>query len=68
VNIEETYNIHKKINCVFKYFKSKYLCNKGIHNYIICPKGRLNYVWKCYCCGKEEVIKSERSNKRNVFN
>ena len=33
MNIEETYNIHKKINCVFPFFKSKLLCKKGIHNY-----------------------------------
>lgn len=35
MNIEETYNIHKKINCVFPFFKSKWLCKKNKHNYEI---------------------------------
>ena len=33
MNIEETYNIHKKINCVFPHFKSKWLCKHNKHNY-----------------------------------
>ncbi len=37
MNIDETYNIHKKINCVFPFFKSKFLCKKGIHNYCVNP-------------------------------
>ena len=35
MTLEETYNIHKKINCVLLFFKSKWLCKKGIHNYRI---------------------------------
>lgn len=35
--LKETYNIHKKINCVVPFFKSKKLCKKGIHNYRIKP-------------------------------
>lgn len=35
MTIEETYNIHKKISCIFPKFKSKKLCQKGIHNYHI---------------------------------
>lgn len=35
MKIEETFNIHKKINCVFPFFKSKWLCKKGLHNYHI---------------------------------
>lgn len=31
--MNNTYNIHKKINCIFPFFKSKFLCNKGIHNF-----------------------------------
>lgn len=38
MRLNETYNIHKKINCIFPFFKSKYLCKKGIHNYILNPK------------------------------
>ena len=33
--LEETYNIHKKLNCIFPFLKLKFLCNKGIHNYRI---------------------------------
>ena len=33
MRIEETYNIHKTINCIFPHFKSKFLCKKGKHNY-----------------------------------
>ena len=35
MKLSETYNIHKKINCIFPFFKSKHLCKKGIHNYRI---------------------------------
>lgn len=35
MKLEETYNIHKKINHVLPFFKSKRLCNKGIHNYVL---------------------------------
>lgn len=38
MKLEETYNIHKNINSIFPFFKSKRLCKKGIHNYIINPK------------------------------
>ena len=69
MTIEETYNIHKEINCTFPKFKSKWLCKKGIHNYRIGLKPTLETIpsndalkqhifrykkfWKCYCCGKE---------------
>lgn len=33
MRLEDTYNIHKKINCILPFFKSKKLCKKGIHNY-----------------------------------
>lgn len=33
MTIDETFNIHKKINCMLPFFKSKLLCKKGIHNY-----------------------------------
>lgn len=33
MTIDETYNIHKKMNCALPFFKSKLLCKKGIHNY-----------------------------------
>lgn len=35
MKLNDTYNVHKKINSVFPFFKSKYLCKKGIHNYLI---------------------------------
>lgn len=37
MEISKTYNLHKKINCVFPFFKSKFLCRKGIHNYQFTP-------------------------------
>ena len=37
MKLNETYNIHKKINCIFPSFKSQFLCKKGIHNYRINP-------------------------------
>lgn len=70
MGLEDTYNIHKKINCILPFFKSKKLCKKGIHNYVINHK---HYVipqiaktircehrdlinLKCICCGKEEKL------------
>lgn len=41
MRLEETYNIHKSINCVFPFFKSKRLCKKGIHNYRINPQRKI---------------------------
>ena len=38
MRLEDTYNKHKKINCIFPWFKSKRLCEKGIHNYRINPR------------------------------
>jgi hypothetical protein len=38
MKLEKTYNIHKKINCILPFFKSKYLCKKEIHNYRINPQ------------------------------
>lgn len=38
----ETYNIHKKINCIFPHFKSKWLCKHNKHNFQI--KSRINYI------------------------
>lgn len=37
MKLDETYNIHEKINCIFPFFKSQFLCKKGIHNYRINP-------------------------------
>ena len=60
MNIDDTYNIHKKINCVFPHFKSEKLCKKGKHNYQlhskIIKKGNdiiWKTYWQCYCCGKK---------------
>lgn len=64
MNIEDTYNIHKTINCIFRKFKSKWLCKKGLHNFRINPNYKnLEWNWKCYCCGKE-VIKSDKDRFR----
>ena len=59
MTIEETYNIHKKINCTLPFFKSKWLCKKGIHNYMIFANKKDNYkmYWKCRCCGK--IVKGD---------
>lgn len=46
MKLKETYNIHKKINCIFPFFKSKYLCRKGIHNYRINTEIRV--IPHCY--------------------
>ena len=55
--IDQTYNIHKKINCVFPKFKSKMMCKAGKHNYRVYSttkdEDRVPY-WKCYCCGNTE--------------
>lgn len=51
MKIDETYNIHKKINCIFPFFKSKLLCKKGLHSYQISNQG-----WICACCGRREKI------------
>lgn len=66
MRINETYNIHKIINCIFPFFKSKAMCKRGIHNYIINPRRfeipetiitRHKVIdttnLKCLCCGKE---------------
>lgn len=57
MTINETYNIHKIINCMLPHFKSKWLCKREKHNYqIYCCKKKKEYVifWKCNCCGKKE--------------
>lgn len=52
MRLEDTYNEHKKINCTFPWFKSKRLCEKGIHNYRINPQYEIKaeveeiYSWK----------------------
>ena len=38
MKIEEIGNVHRNINCIFPWFKSKRLCEKGIHNYRINPQ------------------------------
>lgn len=41
MKLEETYNIHKNLNSIFPFFKSKKLCKKGIHNYRINPQHKI---------------------------
>ena len=68
MRLVETYNIHKNINSILPFYKSKRLCKKGLHNYLINPKVEYEYIYgknyvqkkqidktnfKCYCCGKE---------------
>ena len=72
--IEETYNIHKNLWCMFPKFKSKWLCKHGKHNFQLQRrKSRiaeftiygLKYktydetIWKCRCCGIEELYDEE---------
>jgi hypothetical protein len=69
MNLEETYNIHKKINCIFPFFKSKFLCKRGIHNYLI--NSRISIFPRLY---EEEgefakittVIEYNRINETNL--
>jgi ribosomal protein L37AE/L43A len=62
MNIEETYNIHKKINCVFPFFKSKLLCKKGIHNYQLKRKQK-ETIWQCRCCKAETKFEGGNTNE-----
>lgn len=39
MKIDETYNIHKIIACILPSFKSKLLCQRGLHNYQISMNG-----------------------------
>ena len=45
MNEEEIYNIHQKINCVFPFFKSKYLCKKGLHCYLLHNEHIVNPIY-----------------------
>lgn len=40
--IDESYNIHKKLNCIFPFFKSKWLCKRDIHNFQLTR--RIEYI------------------------
>lgn len=55
IRLEETYNIHKNINSILPFFKSKILCKKGIHNYGFARFG-YDYDLVCFCCGKKEKL------------
>ena len=60
VKLEETYNIHKVINSIFSFFKSKWLCKKGIHNYRLSRMDKdFNVDLICFCCGKKEKLEEE---------
>lgn len=54
MKLKETYNIHKKINCLFPRFKSKFLCKKNIHNFQLQTKTVLS----------EPIIEEDGYNKR----
>lgn len=41
---KDTYNIHKKINCIIPIFKSKFLCRLGIHNFQLLPQKQVKKV------------------------
>lgn len=41
MKLQDTYNIHKKINCLLPFFKSKYLCRKNIHCFLLTPETRI---------------------------
>ncbi len=57
MEIKETYNIHKRINCIFPHFKSKFLCKKGKHNYQLHSK-TITY---------EPIIEEDGHKKRVEF-
>ena len=59
--LAETYNIHKKLNCIFPFLKLKFLCNRGIHNYRIAP---LNYE---ETEEKEENKKQKKKKKMKII-
>ena len=61
IKIKETYNIHKNINSIFSFLKSKYLCKKGIHNYRVASTTFRDNKVKCFCCGKEAILKNDNS-------
>lgn len=42
--IENTYNIHKKIKCIIPIFKSKFLCKLGIHNFQLFTEKKIKQV------------------------
>lgn len=44
MELEDTYNIHKKINCIFPHFKLKILCKHNIHNYRVFPEYKIKRV------------------------
>ena len=57
MELDATYNIHKKINCILPFFKSKWLCKKGIHNYGLSRMDKnCNIDLICFCCGKRERL------------
>ena len=38
MELEDTYNVHKTISCVFPHFKSRFLCKHNLHNYRVYAK------------------------------
>ena len=38
MTLEETYNIHKRLNCILPFLNFRWLCKRGIHNYQIINK------------------------------
>ena len=54
--LKETYNIHKKINCIFPFFKSKLLCKMGVHNFQLCSLSQIKkVVYQDSCYGWTDI-------------
>lgn len=71
MELEETYNLHKKINCIFPHFKSKRMCKNGKHNYRINPQEQVipHYYQKMDSTGRmiiSRIIEYERIDTTNL--
>lgn len=56
MKIEDTYNIHKKISCMFPKFKFKWLCKKDIHNYQINTSWRVTPIINEYYSSYKDTL------------
>lgn len=68
MRLEDTYNIHKKINCILPFFKSKKLCKKGIHNYVINHKHYVIPHTELKDDGYRVIAKTIRYEHRDLIN
>lgn len=64
LSIKDTYNIHKKLNCMFPIFKSKMLCKKDIHNYQLQSSCDVIPIVKEIYMGYDKPLRKEITYKR----